>query len=129
MGFRIHFFLGGFDGTSNVVAGKCYEIPLKGIPAHGYITSFDDTSELPNLELAPKYKGKPKNFTHLAMKWRAELTPVFDYLNCELNQGELAAFISLAIAFPNDFLACVNTFDIKRYPCQNNSTPPQNKYR
>jgi nicotinate phosphoribosyltransferase len=107
-------YIGGFDGTSNVLAGKLFNIPVKGTHAHSYVTSFNSLDELTVRNLAPKGGGKAMDFVDLATKWRERLVAVFSVMLSEANDGEFAAFISFAIAFPNGFLSLVDTYDVKK---------------
>ncbi|KAF2882040.1 hypothetical protein ILUMI_24140 [Ignelater luminosus] len=107
-------YIGGFDGTSNVLAGKLFNIPVKGTHAHAYITSFTSFSELRSQTLTPKDGGEPRDLLQLAVKWRTELVPLFKVVGTEASDGELAALISFAIAFPDGFMALVDTYDVKR---------------
>jgi nicotinate phosphoribosyltransferase len=105
---------GGFDGTSNVLAGKLFNIPVKGTHAHAYITSFNGFTDLRNKILEPKTGGEPRDLLELALSWRTKLIPIFKVMASEASDGELAALISFAIAFPDGFMALVDTYDVKR---------------
>ncbi|KAL1517215.1 hypothetical protein ABEB36_001008 [Hypothenemus hampei] len=107
-------YMGGFDGTSNVLAGKLFHIPVKGTHAHSYITSFNNFDEISTKKLAPKEQGAPRDLLQLAIEYRKELISIFNVLLSEVNDGELAAFVSFAIALPNSFMALVDTYDVKK---------------
>jgi len=61
--------------------------------------------------------GQNVNFTKLVCDWREKLVKhaLTKIVQNEVNDGELAAFISYAIAFPNDFLALVDTYDVLKF--------------
>ncbi|XP_021701524.1 nicotinate phosphoribosyltransferase isoform X3 [Aedes aegypti] len=107
-------YIGGFDGTSNVLAGKLFNIPVKGTHAHAYITSFTGTQELKTRVLAHKETGDKRDLLELAIEHRVQLSKILDISTEESSEGELAAMVSFAIAFPDGFMALVDTYDVKR---------------
>lgn len=107
-------YIGGFDGTSNVLAGKLFNIPVRGTHAHAYITSFTGISELKTRMLRHKVTGVQEDLLERAILHRDSLSRVLDISTEESSEGELAAMVSFAIAFPDGFMALVDTYDVKR---------------
>ncbi|XP_019895260.1 nicotinate phosphoribosyltransferase isoform X2 [Musca domestica] len=107
-------YIGGFDGTSNVLAGKLFNIPVKGTHAHAYITSFSGIGELKTRLLKHKTTGVTGDLLELAVQYRQALSQLLDVSMEESSEGELAAMVSYAIAFPDGFMALVDTYDVKR---------------
>lgn len=92
-------FMGGFDGTSNVLAGQMFGMGAAGTMAHSFITTYAGLDELKTREL------DGKNIVELAQDYRKRLGAR------ACNDGELAAFVAYAQAFPDTFLALVDTYD------------------
>ncbi len=97
-------YIGGFDGTSNVLAGYLFGIPIRGTHAHSYVQSFIGVEDLKDRTLAGA-DGKVHDFVKEVLEIRTELG--FNHTN----EGELASFIAYAQAFPREFLALVDTYD------------------
>ncbi|XP_020707572.2 nicotinate phosphoribosyltransferase isoform X1 [Athalia rosae] len=106
-------YIGGFDGTSNVLAGKLFGIPVKGTHAHAYITSFTGVEDLKTKSLQHKHTGEAYDLLALACYYRDSIASELGALVSEASDGELAALISFAIAFPEGFMALVDTYDVK----------------
>ncbi|XP_073993651.1 nicotinate phosphoribosyltransferase isoform X3 [Rhodnius prolixus] len=110
-------YIGGFDGTSNVLAGKMFNIPVKGTHAHAYITSFSSFSDLQTKMLVDRKNGMERDLLALSLDWRGPLSTLLDIMPDEASDGELTALISFAIAFPDGFIALVDTYDVKSVIC------------
>ncbi|XP_022116604.2 nicotinate phosphoribosyltransferase isoform X1 [Pieris rapae] len=108
-------YIGGFDGTSNVLAGKMFNIPVKGTHAHSYVTSFSTLDDIQCVTLQHAETQEQCNLLEKALDWRNRLSLILDASPEEASDGELAALISYALAFPSGFLALVDTYDVKRY--------------
>jgi nicotinate phosphoribosyltransferase len=101
--------IGGFDGTSNVMAGMMLPgVAVKGTHAHAFVQAFSGLEEVVTPADA-KFKG----FKSSVLEHRTKLG--FD----DTHDGELAAFISYALAFPDGFLALVDTYDSIASGCKN----------
>lgn len=97
-------YIGGFDGTSNVLAGSLFDIPVRGTHAHSFVQSFSHLKELPHNSI-DNCQCTDCEFVSLVLQFRNELKLK------HTNEGELAAFIAYAQAFPDGFLALVDTYD------------------
>ncbi|XP_069076992.1 nicotinate phosphoribosyltransferase isoform X3 [Pleurodeles waltl] len=105
----------GFDCTSNVLAGKLYDIPVAGTVGHSYVTSFSSLEEVHPKVLEPAGGKDPAvDFLVLVEAWLQQVCQLLGVSPEHVNRGELAAFVSYGIAFPLNFLVLVDTYCVKR---------------
>jgi nicotinate phosphoribosyltransferase len=97
-------YMGGFDGTSDVLAGYLFGIPIRGTHAHSYVQSFTGIEDLKDHTLTGADE-EVHDFVKMVLEIRRELG--FNHTN----EGELASFIAYAQAFPRGFMALVDTYD------------------
>jgi nicotinate phosphoribosyltransferase len=97
-------YLGGFDSTSNVLAGYKWGIPIAGTVAHSFICSFYDKSCLGKTTIKHKETGEEIELLEPAEQCIKEN-------GWHTNTTELYAFIAQVQAFPENFLALVDTYD------------------
>ncbi|MFH4980717.1 hypothetical protein AB6A40_007426 [Gnathostoma spinigerum] len=107
-------YIGGFDATSNLLAGKLYGIPVRGTQAHSFVCAFSSAADLKVRILAHAETGKMIDFFDLCQKKLRMLMNKFTWgvEGSEISVGELCAFCSYAIAFPKGFLALIDTYDV-----------------
>ena len=110
-------YLGGFDATSNVEAGRQFGIPIKGTHAHSYVQSHSGWDCVKNPRLKAANGSTCEDFPALVMEKMKRLEAVRDDMEPDLrwnetNTSELAAFTSYALAFPSAFLALVDTYNV-----------------
>lgn len=98
-------YIGGFSGSSNVLAGKLTGIPIKGTHAHAFVMSYRILEDLKSHYLLHSDGQTQVNFYDLVLEKRKLL----GFENS--NFGELLAFISYAQSHPNGFIALVDTYD------------------
>lgn len=121
-------YVGGFDGTSNVLAHKLYGIPCKGTHAHAWVMSFDDEYEA----FMAYAKAMPNNCVFLVdtyntvegVKKAIEVgkwlrSKGFEMIGVRLDSGDLAFLSKEArklldkAGFPNAKVFATNDLDEK----------------
>ncbi|XP_021714325.1 nicotinate phosphoribosyltransferase 2-like isoform X1 [Chenopodium quinoa] len=110
-------YMGGFDATSNVAAGKLFGIPLKGTHSHAFVSSFMSPDEIVEKSLkSADGSTSCEDFVNLVQTWlnKIQRTKFLTGGFGDTNLSELAAFTSYALAFPDNFLALVDTYDVLR---------------
>ncbi|KAM7070371.1 nicotinate phosphoribosyltransferase [Acridotheres tristis] len=107
-------YIGGFDCTSNILAGKLYGIPVRGTIAHSFVMSFRCLEEVQPRELLPQAGGDPVDLADLAVSWLQRVCDLLQTPPGKTNQGELAAFVSYAVTFPCDFQGLLDTYCVRR---------------
>ncbi|XP_072969826.1 nicotinate phosphoribosyltransferase 2-like [Typha angustifolia] len=110
-------YVGGFDATSNVAAGNLFGIPLRGTHSHAFVSSFMSPDDIIDKALKSQDGSRTcEDFVSLVQTWlrKIQLADALRGVFGETNQSELAAFTSYALAFPNNFLALVDTYDVMR---------------
>lgn len=61
------------------------------------------------------FLGISRDLLELAIGHRTALAQALEISTEGSSEGELAAMVSFAIAFPDGFMALVDTYDVKRY--------------
>lgn len=110
-------YMGGFDATSNVAAGRLFGIPLKGTHSHAFVSSFMSPDEIIEKSLRSADGSTTcEDFVGLVQTWLSKIQRTRLSIGGfgETNLSELAAFTSYALAFPDNFLALVDTYDVLR---------------
>jgi len=109
--------IGGFDATSNVLAGKIFGLVISGTHAHSYVMSYRGLDGFREDRNVGETQYSEKEFVNIVLQKKhffcVEKKHLFYDFVPEIenaNIGELAAFISYAIAFPKGFLALVDTY-------------------
>ncbi|XP_059103233.1 nicotinate phosphoribosyltransferase-like [Peromyscus eremicus] len=111
----IYSYLGGFNSSSNTLAGQLRGVPVAGTLAHSFVTSFSGSEVPPDPMLAPaSSEGPAVDLTASVNLW---LKRVCSYLGLEVQEphpGERAAFVAYALAFPRAFQGLLDSYSVRR---------------
>lgn len=65
-------------------------------------------------EVTPLEGGEPVDLPALAESWLQRVCELLQTPPEKVNQGELAAFVSYAVTFPQDFQGLLDTYCVRR---------------
>ncbi|XP_062411915.1 nicotinate phosphoribosyltransferase isoform X1 [Sardina pilchardus] len=111
--------IGGFDATSNVMAGRLFGVPVSGTMAHSYVTSFSSLKEVWPRVMMPSGGGERVDVVALTIGWLKQICQLLGVKSEHVHEGELTAFLSYGIAYPQNFLPVIDTYSVKSsgLPC------------
>ncbi|KAM4864962.1 nicotinate phosphoribosyltransferase isoform 2-T2 [Thomomys bottae] len=108
-------YMGGFDSSSNTLAGQLRGVPVAGTLAHSFVTSFLGSEVPPDPMLAPAVGPGPKVDLPASVKWWLERVCTCLGLDVqEPHPGERAAFVAYALAFPRAFQGLLDSYSVQR---------------
>lgn len=108
-------YLGGFDSSSNVLAGQLRGVPVTGTLAHSFVTSFAGNEVPPDPMLAPAAgEGPGVDLAARAEVWLARVCAHLELGVQEPHPGERAAFVAYALAFPRAFQGLLDSYSVRR---------------
>lgn len=118
-------YIGGFDATSNLLAGKEFGIPVSGTLSHAFVMAYFGSPRLSRDSkddhkfLLNRRTGKEEDFTAKCLDieedfLKRNLRERYAVSSPSNEKSELKAFIAFASAFPDTFLALVDTYDVVR---------------
>ncbi|CAM9274865.1 unnamed protein product [Sphacelaria rigidula] len=93
-------YIGGFTATSNLLAGKLVGIAVRGTHAHSFVQSYTSFDQIKDRTL------DSRDFVAMVLDYRERLG-----FKASSSESELAAFTAYAQAFPDGFMALLDTYD------------------
>lgn len=102
--------IGGFVATSNVQAGKLCGLNIAGTHAHSFVQAYSSLTEVAENTVVDKTTGEVVRLLPRVLQYREEFAQK-DVHYGTANDGELAAFIAYATAFPDTFLCLIDTYE------------------
>lgn len=103
-------YVGGFVGTSNIQAGKHCGMPTVGTHAHAFVQAYSSLDEVKHMTVRHAQTLEQVKVLPIVLRHREELARA-NVAYSKTNDGELAAFIAYAVAFPDGCLCLIDTYD------------------